>query len=270
MPFPEIPTPLDTPEKAERLPDLELHRLSESNLQPLAQRENVWGTVSYQLDDRSVTSKKEIISPAVQIQQGVVVEADENAVELLPLSLLNAKRFDYHTKLKNPNLTKKRINLKRSEIAVFDKTMVLHAVPRSTQFISKTTPEDTLAVSSVRMAVKLAPEYEIEELVNGLQSVVEEKVHSKQKLRTEDLLQSLKRDFNSLPYDEVWLVIHELEARRTFMAQLVDFLLLETETKIDGRIVKKVVIEPLVRGNDGTVGLFPEGVMLDPFTYFKD
>ena len=220
------------PESQEFLPAVDaLHeRFTKQELPVVSLQKNHWGTVSLQFADGS---------------------------ELLSMGLLRSKSEDYGITPKDPNLIVELIP-ELSPISALDDELVSHRIKGGFLFESKDKDADNLAVKDAYELVDFADNYEFIDAVQGLDTIIKDAVREKKDFRTRSLLEDLNRCLANIDYQDIWLKVHPHDQDgTTYAAQLVGFLLNEDS----GR----TAIEPIVQGINGTVGLLPPDVSIDPY-----
>ncbi|MFZ2126499.1 MAG: hypothetical protein WAV04_03235 [Candidatus Microsaccharimonas sp.] len=221
---------MTNPEIVERLQDPVFTRFAEAELPELVRNENEWGTVSYQFADGS---------------------------EALNLFLLRSRVIDYGLPVRDESLHPE-LSPETSTIAKLDHQLATHMIPRSFLFESKVKFIDQEAIRASEGVVALSEDYHYFEAVVGLDDIVEDKVKAHKEFRTKSLLNDLNYYFANLGYKDVWFKVHPLiDDSTTLAAQLVGFTLHGER--------ERTAIEPIVMGLDGTVGLLPEDVYVDPY-----
>lgn len=146
--------------------------------------------------------------------------------EALDLFMLRSRVIDYGLPISDPSLDRELFP-ETSTIAMLDHQLVAHIIPRSFLFESKV-------------------------------ELFDQEADQKKEFRTKSLLDDLNFYFANLGYMDTWFKVHpRVDDSITLAAQLVGFTLYG-----EG---EQTAVEPIVMGTDGTVGLLPENVYIDPY-----
>lgn len=185
-----------------------------------------------------------------------------DGAEFLDFDATARKVTDYGESIWTPSLYVETASPYDSPVPKLDHQMVTHWVPRTTQFESKTAPDDKLALKAITSAVEFSQDSDYMEDVKSIASLIDLKIHIKKLHQTQALLNEMNRRFIELREREVWLIAHVDEWSRTVAGKLVGFTLVGEGDQM--------VVEAIVENESGIHGLLPEGSSVVPASYLKD
>lgn len=229
MPSPEfVPSP-EVPRKTD------YPRFEEDNLSEVSHARNNWLGVSYTFTD---------------------------GTELLTLNQLTS-RAEYEAARSSEGFRPAEVLQEGSHVVALDKKLGSHVSGQHGLFESKFKIKDADAIKSANILIGLTQPvegrlpYKFPRFTAKTVEGIRDGVKAHRRMRTYKLLEDFDQLLSSLGDTPVWMRAHAREDySAVFAAQLAGFVIRTTE--------EYTAIEPVIVGIDGSTGLFPDTVFIEP------